>query len=129
MIILFIDLTRRNLLLPRSYLSAKKITASQVPIDEELVNLGHKASAEYKNALNAQRKKEEDREAKIREKEEQEKMKELARKDKERKSELQKIQIREHDIIIQQQEAEVCNYFKNVLNLMFSSLFFITSNY
>lgn len=74
------------MLIARSYLTVRGLTAASVSIDEELINLGNEARSQYQKALAESRKTEEAEEAKLKAKEEEERMRQIAQKDKERKS-------------------------------------------
>ena len=97
------------MLLSRSYLAVRKTAASDIRIDDSLIEMGDKAYSEYQKAMLEKRKEEEEKAAKFRVKEEQERMKELAKKDRERKTELEKIKIQEDALAKKKKEAEV-NY-------------------
>lgn len=104
---LYTDSTRRNLLICRSYLEARKITAADVEIDKDLVDMGNQAHSEYQKALDQQKKKKTDEEIKRKQKEEEERMKSLAKRDKERRSELMRIKDKEIEALKLRQAAEV----------------------
>lgn len=125
-------MTRRNLLLARSYLTVRNLTAATVTIDNDLIERANKARAEYQKALEESVKAEEEKKAKLKAKEEEEKIKQLAKQDKERKSALEKLKTKESDLLLKKREAEVsrcCDIHRYLFVYHLIALFYVNILY
>ena len=84
-------MTRRNLLLARSYLGARQVTSYNVHLPDSLIEAGFTARAQYHNYLRQEEKRKTDEELQRSIAAEKKKLDEIAKKDRVRLSELAKL--------------------------------------